>query len=245
MMTAENSGIDRRIDRLAEATGGRLRWNDPDMDDFEKGWEDFPLGTRVEVRTTNDIWRKGTIVETIRENNREISVECDEKWHDDMGFYGGRGATVMVYMNSRRGILSNLRKIDEPRREIVIPRHEPAKLEGKRAEVLKIAEIAVQHSGGRLRLVFNEEDESEEFVGGAARFLKLDGKRLGRDIELYGFMGDDIVGWQQTLAMFLEEIIFPLKSELAESYAKAGEALRTLGESVYPENILQQWRDLF
>lgn len=241
MMTTENSGIDR----LAEATGGKLHWNDPGMDDFEKGWEDFPLGTRVEVRTTNNVWRKGTVVETIRENDRGISVECDKKWHNNEKFYGGRGATVMVYMNTRRGILSNLRKIDEPRREVVIPRPEPIKLEGKRAELLKIAEIAVQHSGGRLRLAFNEEDDSEEFVGGAARFLKLDGKRIGRDIELYGFMGDDIAGWQQTLAMFLEEILLPLKSVLPESYAKAGEALRTLGESVYPENILQQWRDLF
>jgi len=234
-----------QVDRLAEATGGKLHWNDPGMKDFEKRWEDFPLGTRVEVRTTNDIWRKGTVVETIRENDRGISVECDEKWHDNLEFYGGRGATVMVYMNTRRGILSNIRKIDEPRREVVIPRREPIKLEGKRAELLKIAEIAVQDSGGRLRLAFNEEDESEEFVGSAARFLKLDGKRLGRDIELYGFMGDDIAGWQQTLAMFLEEIVLPLKSKLPESYAKAGEALRTLGESVYPENILQQWRDLF
>ena len=120
MMTTENSGTDR----LAEATGDRLHWNDPGMDDLEKGWEDFPLGTRVEVRTTNDIWRKGTVVETIRENGRGISVECDEKWHDNEKFYGGRGATVAVFMNTRRGILSNLRKIAEPRREVVIPRHE-------------------------------------------------------------------------------------------------------------------------
>lgn len=240
-MTTENSGIDR----LAEATGGKLHWNDPGMDDFEKGWEDFPLGTRVEVRTTNDIWRKGTVVETIRENDRSISVECDEKWHDNEKFYGGHGATVMVYMNTRRGILSNLRKIDEPCREVVIPHHEPIKLEGKRAELLKIAEIAVQHSGDRLRLAFNEEDASKEFVGGAAHFLKLDGKRIGRDIELYGFIGDDIAGWQQVLAMFLEEIVLPLKSVLPKSYAEAGEALKTLGESAYPENILQQWHDLF
>lgn len=243
MMTTENSGIDR----LTEATGGRLRWNDPGMDDFERGWEDFPLGTRVEVRTTNNIWRRGIVVETIRENNRGISVECDERRHDNEGFYGGRGATVMVFMNTRRHILSNIRKIDEPCREVVIPRREPIKLKGKKAELLKIAEIAIQNSGGRLRLAFNEEDDSEKFVGSVAgvRFLKLDGKRLGRDIELYGFMGDDIAGWQQTLIMFLEEILFPLKSVLPESYAKAGEALRTFGESVYSEIILQQWRDLF
>ncbi|MEK7520051.1 MAG: hypothetical protein AAB581_02305 [Patescibacteria group bacterium] len=241
MMTTEDS----EIDRLAEATGGRLHWNDPGMDDFEKGWEDFPLGTRGEVRTTNDVWRKGTVVETIRENDRGISVECDDKWHKNLEFYGGRGASVMVYMNTRRGILSNIRKIDEPRRKVVIPRRDPIKLTGKQAELLKITEVAVQHSGGRLRLAFNEEDESEEFIGSAARFLKLDGKRLSRDIELYGFMGDDIAGWQQTLAMFLEEVLFPIKSELPESYAKAGEALRTMGESVYPKNILKQWRGLF
>ena len=241
-MTTANA----QVDRLAEATEGRLHWNDPGMNDFERGWEDFPLGTRVEVRTTNDIWRKGTVVETIHENDRGISVECDEKWHDNLKFYGGRGTTVMVHMNTRRGILSNIRKIDEPRREIMIPRRESIKLKGKRAELLKIAEIAVQHSGGRLRLALSEEDESEEFAGNAARFLKLDGKRLGRDIELYGFMGDGIAGWQQTLAMFLEEILIPLKNKkLSESYTKAGQALCALGESVYPENILQQWHNLF
>lgn len=234
MMATKNT----EIDHLAEATSGRLHWNDPGMDDLERGWEDFPLGTRVEVRTTNDVWRKGTVVETVCENDRGISVECDEKWHDDEEFYGGRGATVPVFMNTRRGILSNLRKIDEPRCEVAIPRNEPIKLEGERAELLKIAEVAVQHSGGRLCLAFNEEDDNEEFIAGAARFLKLDGKRLGRDIELYGFMGDDIAGWQQAFTMFLEEILLPLKSVLPESYAKAGEALRTLSESVYPENIL-------
>ncbi|MEK7464740.1 MAG: hypothetical protein AAB617_03105 [Patescibacteria group bacterium] len=233
------------IDRLAEATGDRLHWDDPGMDDFEAGWKEFPLGTRVEVRAANDVWRKGTIVETIRENDRGITVDCDEKWHNNKKFYGGRGATVMVYMNTRRGILSNLRKINEPRRKVVIPHREPVKLKGKSAELLKVAEIAVQHSGGRLRLAFNEEDKSEGFVGSAARFLKLDGKRFGRDIELYGFMGDDIAGWQETLVMFLEEILLPLKGELPESYVKAGEALRTFGEKVYPENILQWWRDLF
>lgn len=109
-----------KADLLAEATGGRLRWNDPGMDDFETGWEDFPRGTRVEVRTTGNVWRKGTVVETVRENDRAISVECDEKWHNNLNFYKGRGATVMVFMNTRRGILSNIRRINEPRRKVGI-----------------------------------------------------------------------------------------------------------------------------
>lgn len=232
------------IDRLAEATNGRLHWNDPGMDELESGWEDFPLGTRVEVRT-NNIWRKGTVVETVRENDRAIVIECDEKWHDNEKFYNGCGVTVMVYMNTRRGILSNLRKIDEPAREITIPRREPIKLEGKRAELLGIAEIAVQHSDGRLRLAFNEDDASEEFIGSAGRFLKLDGQRIGRDIELYGFLGDEIVDWQQTLVMFFEEIILPIRGVLPESYTNAGEALKTLGDSVYSGYRLKLWRKMF
>lgn len=109
MMTTENS----EIDRLAEATHGRLHWNDVGMDDLEKGWQDFSFGARVEVRITNQVWRKGTVVETIRENDRGISVECDERWHDNMTFYEGRGATIPVYLNTRRGILSNIRRIDD------------------------------------------------------------------------------------------------------------------------------------
>jgi hypothetical protein len=100
------------FDRLAEATHGRCRWNDPGADALETGWENFSLGTRVEVRTEGNVWRRGTVVETPHENDRAITVECDEKWHDNMDFYRGRGATVMVYMNTFRGIRSNIRKID-------------------------------------------------------------------------------------------------------------------------------------
>lgn len=101
-----------KIDRLAEATGGREHWDDPGADALEVGWQEFTIGTRVEVRTQGDIWRKGAVVETPHENDRAIVVECDEKFHDDIGFYCGRGATVMVYMNTYRGIRSNIRKFD-------------------------------------------------------------------------------------------------------------------------------------
>lgn len=99
------------VDRLAEATGGRLRWDDPGMDDLEQGWKDFPLGTRVEVRTAIGVWRTGTVVETPNENDRAIEVKCDERWHYNLECYEGCGATVMVFMNTRRGILSNIRRI--------------------------------------------------------------------------------------------------------------------------------------
>lgn len=234
------------VDYLAQATGGRLHWNDPGMADFEAGWEDFPLGTRVEVRTKGNVWRKGTVVETPNENERAIVVECDERYHDDEKFYGGRGATVFAYMVLRRDILSCIRTIDEPRREVVVPRCEPAKLDGMRAELLRIAEIAVQHSGGRLRLAYNEEDSSEKYSRSAARFLKLDGRRIGRDIELYGFMGDSIMGWEQALLAFFGEVLFWFKGKLPKSYEEAAKVLLKLGESVYgdDEESLRQWREL-
>lgn len=99
------------VDHLAEATAGRLHWNDPGMDALEQGWKDFPLGTRVEVRTAGNIWRTGTVVETPNENERGITVKCDEKWHDNLEFYGGCGASVHTFMSTRRGILSNIRRI--------------------------------------------------------------------------------------------------------------------------------------
>lgn len=233
-----------KIDPLAEATNGKHHWNDPGMDDFEKGYEDFLLGTRVEVKTEKE-WLKGTVVETVKENDRGIVVKTDKKWHDNLDFYKGHGTTVMVYINTRRGILSRIRLIDESREKVIIPRKEPSKLEGKRAELLKIAEIAVEFSQGKLRIAYNEDDETDEFVGSAARFLKLDGKRLGRDIELYGFMGDGPVGWGATLAMFLEEVILPLKENILQSYVVAGEELRILGKSIYPEDLLGKWNKLF
>jgi len=73
-------------------------------------------------------------------------------------------------------------------------KHEPMPLEGMRAALLGVAENAIAASDGRLRIAFNEEDQTEEFREEAQRFIKLDGKRLGRDIELYGFMGADIMG---------------------------------------------------
>ncbi|KPJ84936.1 hypothetical protein AMJ57_04995 [Parcubacteria bacterium SG8_24] len=101
-----------RTDLLAAATGGRERWDDPGADALETGWEEFAVGTRVEVRCADLVWRPGTVVETPHENDRAIVVECDERYHDDLTFLNGRGATIMVYMNTYRGIRSNIRKID-------------------------------------------------------------------------------------------------------------------------------------
>lgn len=107
--------IDKSIDRLAEATGGKHHWNDHGMDDLESGWEEFTLGTRVEVRISDTVWKKGTVVEEYETGSeRGITVECDEKWHDNLDFFNGKGAGIPVFMTTRRSILCKIRKIDEP-----------------------------------------------------------------------------------------------------------------------------------
>ncbi len=111
--------------------------------------------------------------------------------------------------------------------------------------LMRIADIAVQNSGGRLRLTYNEEDESRKSVRHKQHFLKLDEKRIGRNLQVYVFLGDEVIGWQQLLGEFLKEVLLPIKSELPKSYAKASEALRVFGESVYSEHLLWQWRGLF
>jgi hypothetical protein len=100
-------------DSLAEATGGKLHWSDPGMDDYEQGYQDFTLGMRVEVRYSEEAWVKGTVVGTLDTNGRAIEVEADEKVYDNLDFNGGKGLTIAIVHNTRRGILSKIREIFE------------------------------------------------------------------------------------------------------------------------------------
>lgn len=105
-------------DLLAEATNGKLHITDPGMDELGGGYEQFPKGSRVEVRINRDEpykgWVVGTVVEVPEDNDRAIVVLCDQKWHDNMENYDGRGATIMVAFMIKAQILSMLRK-PEPR----------------------------------------------------------------------------------------------------------------------------------
>jgi hypothetical protein len=92
-------------------------------------------------------------------------------------------------------------------------------------------------------MAHNEEDENRKHDSGASQFLKLDEKRLGRDLELYGFAWE--MGREQALLMFFEEVVLPLRGILPESYAKASEALRELGSTVYSGDALHSWSKLF
>jgi len=124
----------KSVDLLEEATGGLFRWDDEGMDDFEKGWEIFSKGNRVEVLTKNG-WLMGTVRECMRENERVIVIECDVKYSNNEEYYGGRGATVMVYHNTRRGIWSVLRLVDRDP-EFITPSELRERLQNERLNTI-------------------------------------------------------------------------------------------------------------
>ena len=111
-------------------------------------------------------------------------------------------------------------------------------------ELMKIARIAARNSK-RIRVAYKEKDEKKTRVEENRHFLKLDGRRLGSDIDDYAFMGDNFPGWLEILKTFFVEVIQPLQKSTPRAYKKAAEALKKLGESVYPGNRLKEWHNLF
>ena len=79
------------------------------LNDLEKGWEDFPFGTLVEVQTENGVWKKGRVVETPKKKARAIIVKCYEKV-SRADFYDGYGFSIMVFQRTRGEILAKIRK---------------------------------------------------------------------------------------------------------------------------------------
>lgn len=104
----------REHDPLAMATDGQYHWDDPGMDDYQRGWEAFARGQRVEVRTAMG-WVSGTVRETPAENGSSIVVECTRIIDPRGNMYCGRGVMVMVTGNSRRVIWSVLRTLGRSR----------------------------------------------------------------------------------------------------------------------------------
>lgn len=98
-------------------------------------------------------------------------------------------------------------------------------------------------SGGRVQLVRNEQSENDTPETVAAEFLKLDGKRLGRDIRLYNFLGR-VAGEQQALLHLLEEVASPLSTAIPAAYEAIQPDLIALGERVFEPEMHADWRDI-
>lgn len=107
--------------------------------------------------------------------------------------------------------------------------------------VMEIAHTIAQHSNGRIVMVFGEHDSLECDSTENAHFLKLDGARIGRDIQEYGILADEY-GWQQTLTLFLDEIVVPLeKLGFIKNCKTAVQDLNVLAHEIYPVEQHYNW----
>ncbi len=110
-------------------------------------------------------------------------------------------------------------------------------------ELIDLATALAQASPEVLRVAYNEDDKTTSVEKEAAHFLKLNERRLGRDLELYDFMGK-VEGWEITLADFLEEVVLPLKKVAPAAYTVACEKLKEMGKKVYSTNLYSEWEEL-
>jgi len=110
--------------------------------------------------------------------------------------------------------------------------------------LIAVFKAAIAHSNGRLVMVCGEKGGSDVHLMSADDFLELDGKRLGRNFNVYEFFSE-VSGWGFLLTSILNEMILPLKDPLPESYTAAAPLLCKLGETVYRAELLPAWRDQF
>ncbi len=91
----------------------------------------------------------------------------------------------------------------------------------------------------RLKVVRAEEWDRTDPDPDAETFLKLNGKRWGRDLELYASV-IELIGPRGVAATLLEEIIIPLQETSPGAYAKGIEILREFDVGEDPV----QWRQM-
>ena len=110
-------------------------------------------------------------------------------------------------------------------------------------KIFNFAECLAEHSGGAIRVVTNEKDDTTEKDMEAASFLKLNDKRLGRDLQLYDFL-KEVTGEQHMLVMMLEELLLPVKG-IPTAYAAGSDILKEWGLDIFDKDMAMGWEELF
>ncbi|OGF66408.1 hypothetical protein A3I27_00595 [Candidatus Giovannonibacteria bacterium RIFCSPLOWO2_02_FULL_43_11b] len=122
--------------------------------------------------------------------------------------------------------MANLAKRVRATTEIFLGGEEVVVIDGY-DEFMKIAKLAVRHSGGQLRLAYQEQNASKKHMR-VGHFLKLDQERLGADIETYSALVTTR-GWEPVLVKFFNDVLLQIEKRLPKAYEKATEALHGLG----------------
>ena len=109
-------------------------------------------------------------------------------------------------------------------------------------KIFCFAKCLIDSSNGAIRMAFQEEDDTTEVNKEAANFLKNKGNRLGRDLELYAFMGE-ITSVPMMLTNLLTEIFYPIQKEKWSK--QAADYLKTWGVEVNEGENKGEWIKLF
>jgi hypothetical protein len=113
-----------------------------------------------------------------------------------------------------------------------------------RDRLMDIAKKIAFYSKGRARLAYGEKNESKETFWANAHFIKVDGKRVGQDIELFGCEAGK-VNWQLVFLKFFVDILLPIKeSGLEDSYNIAAGSLKKLGREALKPVDFQELDEL-
>lgn len=111
--------------------------------------------------------------------------------------------------------------------------------------LMSMAKAMAAGSDGVLRLARNEADATTARDPEAATFLKLNGRRLGRDLEVYAFMAEINGGWEPVLPDLAAELVLQVRREAPDAYAVGAETLVSMGRSIYTADQQEQWADIF
>jgi hypothetical protein len=124
----------------------------------------------------------------------------------------------------------------------------PNDIPGFKSDLIAIAKTIKDNSNGRIKIVINEADDNTSYEREAHYFLKLDGKRLGNDLYLYGGIMNKMQGEVATLIDVLKEIVIPLTNEVPASYTAAKNLINKTGlKYIDPNDIdtIKKWNSLF
>lgn len=95
----------------------------------------------------------------------------------------------------------------------------------------------------RIRLAYSEEDNTEYAKIESAHFVKLDGKRIGRDIEIYGTLSL-IASPAFALAEFAQMVSLIKAKGCSDAYEAVRHECSGL-EDLMEEKFRSDWRDIF
>lgn len=111
------------------------------------------------------------------------------------------------------------------------------------SDFIKIAKVIEQNSDGIIRIAHNEKSFSNEKDSSTGTFLKLNEKRIGKDLEVYGQMSrTDKLG--HGLPEFLL-ILFNIRIDCPKSYREATPMLKKIVDELFEDKILENWNRLF